>query len=272
MFNPAIKWSGVKGKQSSNIVKLFPKEIKIYYEPFLGSGAMAYKLMETNHFIKKYILSDLNNDLISTWIIIKNDYLSILHSYKELYGKYMSLDWGDRKFFYKEIRSRFNKYKSPHDFFFIMRTAVNGMPRYNKKGEFNTSNQLKQNPINPNRLEKVLFDWSILLNKNDTEFLNANYQELKSEKGDVLYLDPPYSGSKNMYYGTISYEMLWDWIRNQYGKVFMSFDGYINLKDEIIVPKNLFNKRIEIENGNSSFRRQKLSENGIVKEYLFYNE
>ena len=36
MFEPAVKWSGSKRSQAEEIVKLFPKEIDTYYEPFCG--------------------------------------------------------------------------------------------------------------------------------------------------------------------------------------------------------------------------------------------
>lgn len=273
-FKTAIKWSGVKGKQAPVIIKYFKREIKTYYEPFAGSCAVLYHLMKSkNHVVNHFVISDLNKDLIDTWLEIKNKPQEMFHYYGELYKRYMELDWGERKYFYRNIRNRFNLEKSPYDFFFIMRTAVNGMPRYNKRGEFNTSNQLKQNPVSPKNLLPIITDWSNLLNAHNVEIIHSDYRKITSRKEDVVYLDPPYTGSKGMYYGTIDYTEFFDWITSKNeGSIFLSFDGYIEKFKETIVPQNIFNKRIEIENGNSSFRRQKMSENGIVKEFLFFNE
>ena len=82
-----------------------------------------------------------------------------------------------------------------------MRTAVNGMPRYNKKGEFNTSNQLKQNPISPENLYPVLEDWSNLLNLKSVKFECKSYSNISPNDNDVVYFDPPYSSSSGMYFG-----------------------------------------------------------------------
>ena len=48
MFKPAIKWIGVKGKQSNKIVSLFPKNFDSYYEPFCGSCAVLYELLKSS--------------------------------------------------------------------------------------------------------------------------------------------------------------------------------------------------------------------------------
>ena len=46
-FKPVIKWSGSKRGQSEKIVSYFPKEINIYYEPFLGGGSVMFQLLNT---------------------------------------------------------------------------------------------------------------------------------------------------------------------------------------------------------------------------------
>ena len=88
MFKPAIKWIGVKGKQSNKIVSLFPKNFDSYYEPFCGSCAVLYELLKSSeHTADKFYVSDFNSDLISTWIEIKKDYKSVLDYYKVLYNE-----------------------------------------------------------------------------------------------------------------------------------------------------------------------------------------
>ena len=160
-----------------------------------------------------------------------------------------------KQYFYK-IRERFNTYQTPSDFMFIMRTTTNGMPRYNKNGEFNNSFHVTRDGIKPKTLDKIIHEWSGLLNKNNVQFIYQTYENINSKENDVLYLDPPYANTKGMYYGTINYEKLWDWLRTQQGLYYLSFDGKTSSEDMTYsVPKDLYNIHQYIYSGNSSFRR-----------------
>ena len=66
-FKPIIKWSGSKRSQSEEIIKRFPKEIKTYYEPFVGGGSVLFQLLNSNVKVDKYICSDINKELIDIW-------------------------------------------------------------------------------------------------------------------------------------------------------------------------------------------------------------
>jgi len=82
-FKPVIKWSGSKRGQSEKIVSYFPKEINIYYEPFLGGGSVMFQLLNTLDIkVNKYFCSDINGDLIDLWNIIKEKPLET-ENYKE---------------------------------------------------------------------------------------------------------------------------------------------------------------------------------------------
>ena len=48
MFQPVIKWSGSKRKQVQEILKYFPKEINVYYEPFCGGSSVLRGLLDSN--------------------------------------------------------------------------------------------------------------------------------------------------------------------------------------------------------------------------------
>ena len=62
-------------------------------------------------------------------------------------------------FFYK-VRDRFNNKKLPSDLLFLTRTCVNGLIRYNKSGEFNNSLHHTRRGINPDRFEKIIYQWA----------------------------------------------------------------------------------------------------------------
>ena len=176
-----------------------------------------------------------------------------------------------KKQFFNYIRTLFNQTKDPLLFFFIMRTTTNGMPRYNKNGEFNNSFHVTRNGIKPNTLNKIILEWSKILNKHNVQFVHQEYDVIQVNENDFIYLDPPYANTKGMYYGVIDYDKLWDWMRNQPCNYILSFDGKVNKKDLTYdVPKDLYSKHEYIDSGNSSFRRIIVGEsNEYVKESLY---
>ncbi len=53
---PLIKYSGSKRLLASQIISYFPKQIDIYYEPFLGGGSVFLSLLQNNEIkVKKFI-------------------------------------------------------------------------------------------------------------------------------------------------------------------------------------------------------------------------
>lgn len=257
-FQPVIKWSGSKRSQSEEIInRIKDKEYDTYYEPFCGGCSVLFQLLHSNKRFKKYICSDINNDLISLWNMIKDNPNKIIEEYTKMWNELNVDDDKERKkqYFYM-VRDRFNKSKNPCDFMFIMRTTTNGMPRYNKSGEFNNSFHVTRNGIIPSTFAKIVKEWSEVLNKFNVQFIHRSYNEIITTENDFVYLDPPYANTKGMYYGTIDYNMLWSWIRKQECDYMLSFDGKTSSLDITYnVPKDIYSKHEYLENGNSSFRR-----------------
>ena len=257
-FQPVIKWSGSKRSQSEEIInRIKDKEYDTYYEPFCGGCSVLFQLLHSNKKFKKYICSDINNDLISLWNTIKDNPNKIIEEYTKMWNELNADDDKERKkqYFYM-VRDRFNKSKNPCDFMFIMRTTTNGMPRYNKSGEFNNSFHVTRNGIIPSTFAKIVKKWSEVLNKFNVQFIHRSYNEIITTENDFVYLDPPYANTKGMYYGTIDYNMLWSWIRKQECDYMLSFDGKTSSLDVTYnVPKDIYSKHEYLESGNSSFRR-----------------
>jgi len=256
-LQPAIKWSGSKRPIAKEIAESFPDNINTYYEPFCGGCSVLYYLLNNCKITaKRYVCSDINNDLIDLWNTIKENPHEVIARYSKMWSDLKVLNIEDRRKYFYTVRSRFNKEKSPYDFMFIMRTTTNGMPRYNKSGEFNNSFHITRGGMNPKEFETTITRWADLLNKNNVEFVCRDYSEINSDNEDVIYLDPPYAGTKGMYYGTIDYAKLWTWVKNQKGFVALSFDGRTTSTEySDLVPKDIFKKHKLICSGNSSFRR-----------------
>ena len=271
-FQPVIKWSGSKRSQSEEIIKYFPKEINTYYEPFCGGCSVLFQLLHSDIKVNNYVCSDKNKGLIDLWNLIKVNPKLVSNSYSIMWNELNIDDNKERKkqYFYM-VRERYNNKHNPTDFMFIMRTTTNGMPRYNNNGDFNNSFHVTRNGILPNKLEKIIYQWSEVLNKNNVEFINQEYNNIVTNKNDFVYLDPPYANTKGMYYGTIDYNILWDWLKQQSCKYILSFDGKTNNEDMTQnVPTNIYSKHIYLNSGNSSFRRViGKSKNTIVKESLY---
>lgn len=257
-FQPVIKWSGSKRSQSGEIVSRIPNvEFDTYYEPFCGGASVLYQLLHSDKKFKNYICSDLNNDLIDLWNLIKDNPSEVIESYTQMWHELNIDDDKERKKqYYYKVRERFNKHKNPNDFMFIMRTTTNGMPRYNLSGEFNNSFHVTRNGIQPKTLEKHIKQWSEVLNKHDVQFVCQSYEDIITNNNDFIYLDPPYANTKGMYYGAIDYEKLWEWLRSQKGKYILSFDGKTSSEDMTYeVPKDIYTSHEYLYSGNSSFRR-----------------
>ncbi len=293
MIDPIVKWSGSKRSQVDEILRYFPRQIDTYYEPFVGGGSVLYKLLsssmisintqrinnelrsgDTNSYdnknrnkrhVKQVICSDINPDLISLWNLIKSSPEALIDHYKRLWNElYYISDIESKKQFYYNIRERFNKHKDPKDFFFLTRTAINGLIRYNSKREFNTSFHFSRDGIKPENIREILFDWHKKIQHVD--FICQDYREIHPTKHDFCYIDPPYAGTNAMYYGTIDYKELWEWMRTLKCPYLLSFNGICGSDDKIHkVPKDIYDSHIYIDSGCSSFKRL---HSDVVVEYV----
>ena len=270
-FQPVIKWSGSKRSQSEQIIFYFPKNIDTYYEPFCGGCSVLFQLLHSDVKVKNYICSDINKDLIDLWNMIKNNYEFLINSYKNMWEELNTDENLERKKeYYYSVRERFNKFRQPEDFLFISRTTTNGLIRYNQKGEFNNSFHITRKGINPETLNKIIKQWSDKLNEYNVQFIHSDYNEIQTQENDFIYLDPPYAGTKGIYYGTIDYEKLWEWLRQQNCRYILSFDGTCGKEDRTYeVPNDLYNNHVYLENGNSSFKKLRYEKIEKVKESLY---
>ena len=257
VIQPVIKWSGSKRSQAQEILEYFPKDIKTYYEPFCGGCSVLAALLLSNKNVRHYVCSDLNGDLIALWNKIKQSPLEVLDWYRDLWQELNKDSDIDRKReYFNSIRDRLNKEHNPLDFMFVMRTTTNGMPRYNEAGEFNNSFHLTRRGVQPKELKIPLLEWSFLLKKHDVEFRHCSYEDIRPDKNDFMYLDPPYANSASMYFGSFDVFKFFDWLGTQECLYAFSFDGITTCGDNTFaVPENLYTEHIYTKGQNSSFRR-----------------
>jgi len=265
-FPPLVKWSGSKRTQARKIVSLFPTQYGRYYEPFVGGGSV---LFEANP--KVAICGDSCVPLINLWILIQKRPWELLEHYRALWQR---LQREGYSVFY-EVRERFNRTQNPSDLFFLSRTCVNGLIRFNQKGEFNNSLHHTRRGIHPDRLIEVLALW--LPKLQNVTFMASDYEDtLRTvERGDFLYLDPPYFHTRGRYQGRIDFERFFQVLRclNDRGVRFaLSFDGSrANTQYLTEIPSDLYRRHVEIESGYSSFKKVMDRSCEMVRESVYLN-
>ena len=184
---PFVKWVGGKRQLLTQfrLMNLYPPEkfnpkSGKYFEPFVGGGAVFFDLLP-----EKAFLSDLNNDLVVTYSVIKSNVEELIVSLKK--------HKIDKEYFLK-LRAE-NPHKLPDidiasRFIYLNRTCFNGMYRVNSKGGFNVPFGKYSNPLicDENNLRKAS---NALKN---VEIKKQDYKEVlkKAKKGDFIYFDPPY--------------------------------------------------------------------------------
>jgi DNA adenine methylase len=264
-YNP-VKWSGSKKSQAKQILEHFPSSIHTYYEPFLGSASVLFELINSDIDVQNYVASDICSPLVDIYRMIQQRPEELIQAYKNNWETLQSFGQS----YYYDVRSRFNEEPNPEDFLFLTRTCTNGLIRFNQKGEFNNSFHFSRKGIHPDKLEKIIRHWSEKIQ--NVTFLHVDYKELSPKENDFIYLDPPYFGTKGMYYGTINYNELWNWLSESPARYALSFDGKQGEIDRTHdVPKELYSEHHYIHSGISSFRRLKNKGAVDVTESLYVN-
>jgi DNA adenine methylase len=199
-MEPFLKWAGGKRWLITQANELLPDRHNInrYLEPFLGGGSIFFHIEP-----KKAILSDINDDLINAYIIIRENWSELY----DILTKYNKLHTQD---FYYKMRSTKPRIalKRAARFIYLNRTCWNGLYRVNKKGEFNVPIGTKTNVI----LGEDKFDIIATLLKSATlEVCDFELTINKAEENDFIFVDPPYTVKHNLN-GFVKYnETIFSW-------------------------------------------------------------
>lgn len=274
-----IKWTGSKRKQAPLIANEIPP-FKRYFEPFLGGGALLYLCASENA-----IASDLYKPLIDLWLLIQNEPEKVILDYtgkwKQLDIEYKALQAaniknrnGLPKVFY-DCREHFNKTQNPLDLNFIMRTCVNGIVRFNDKGEFNNSFHLSRQGMKPEQLKKNVLLWNEKIKNVSFKAQDYTQTVIEAKAGDFIYFDPPYANSHNRYVKDLDLNLFFDTLEelNSRGVLWaVSFDGSRGESDyKTELPRELFRRKILLSNGTSSLNNILNSKKEEVLETLYLN-
>ena len=199
LAHPFVKWAGGKTQLLPEIRKHYPHRIKKYCEPFVGGGAVLFDVLQKCH-PEEVLINDVNEELINTYLQIKNNCEFLTQQLLEIQKKYKNQTLEENKIFFYEKRLRYNKLKVNENddknlekaalFIFLNKTCFNGLYRVNKKGEFNVPFNNAKNPLICD--EENLRECSELLQ--NVQMKVGDYSNCKNfiDLETFVYLDPPY--------------------------------------------------------------------------------
>lgn len=89
---------GNKSKHLRHILPHIPNKYNTYIEPFIGSGALFLRLKPD-----KWIINDLNKDLINVWYNIENNPDEVINVFKNFGKKFKKLSTNNKVKYCKNI-------------------------------------------------------------------------------------------------------------------------------------------------------------------------
>lgn len=188
---PFVKWAGGKGQLLDRFEELLPRLApgQGYHEPFVGSGALFFRLANTHRLTGRIVLSDANEDLMGAWQAVRDEPNELAHRVARLARTHSTEQY------YRE-RDNYNTLILPPLeraalTIYLNRTGFNGLYRVNADGKFNVPcGRPSGRPFFPSGEQLVAC--ARVLQK--AELLCAPFESvlLRARPGDFVYFDPPY--------------------------------------------------------------------------------
>ena len=195
---PFVKWAGGKRQIIDKLRKYAPKEFDVYYEPFIGGGALLFELAP-----KKAVINDCNCELMNVYRCLKDE-----SKFSKMCKELNHYEAKHSEEFYLEIRNKdrdedkFEKivdYKRAARTIYLNKACFNGLYRVNSKNQFNVpfNKKVKVNTYDGQNLGII----HSYLNFNEVKILSTDFEEAVKEAkaGDFVYFDPPYDSDKQIF-------------------------------------------------------------------------
>lgn len=249
-------YQGSKRGIAKYILPYFPSDVNCLIEPFCGASAIALSASAYG-LIKKAVINDLNEPLMRLWQEILENPDNLVKLYEQLWHEQHA---GKKAYFFK-VREQFNKTHQPHHLLYLLARIVKGSIRYSSSGSFNQSADNRRSGMRPNTMKKNIINVSSLLS-GITNISSANFSEVikKTQKNDLVYMDPPYQGTSftrdHRYLNGLTYDDFVDVLKIMNEKntsYIISYDGKTGEKSHgKSLPNSLSLKHLHIKAGRSS--------------------
>lgn len=260
-----LKWTGSKRSQAARIAAHAPAFDR-YYEPFIGGGALLYLLAKPGA-----VAADIYAPLTAFWTMVRDEPERLIADYQMQWAKLQD----DLPGYFYVVRERFNATQQPEDLNFLMRTCVNGIVRFSKKGDFNNSFHLSRKGMLPHRFAGIVRSWTDRLR--GVEVRNSDFEEAidDAKAGDFVYLDPPYAGNKQRYIGDLDVDRfsgVLDRLNRRGIRWALSFDGArgSTVYDHTI-PSDIYRRKVLLDSGYSAVAKVLNGPVEMVTESLYLN-
>jgi len=188
-----IPYQGSKRKLADRILSYTFPDIDTLIEPFAGSAAITLAAASRN-LAKRYVIADKLEPLMEIWKMIVNEPDRLINEYTNLWTSQIS----DPARYYTQMRSEYNKSKSPAILLYLIARCVKNSIRFNNMGEFNQSPDHRRLGLNPKKLSSEILKASELL-KDRVLILAGDFKDIlkSATPGDLIYMDPPWQGTSN---------------------------------------------------------------------------
>lgn len=177
-----LKWAGGKFSLVGAIKQQLPDGEKLI-EPFVGAGSV---FLNTDY--DKYLLNDINPDLINLYRVLKRRPVSYIADARSLF----TASTNDPDAYYA-MRRQFNESRDTYErsllFLYLNRHGYNGLCRYNSRSQFNVPFGRYRKPYFP-EAELEFFAEKARRATFTCESFQNSFR--RARKGHVVYCDPPY--------------------------------------------------------------------------------
>ena len=186
-----IPYQGSKRGLAPLISTYVPRDIEVWFEPFVGSAAMSLWMM-ANSPPRKVVLGDSLEPIAELWQRIISAPEMVAIRYRDIWLGQRDGDMG----YFNLVRSRFNEGRDPVDLLYLMCRCVKNAVRFNTRGQFTQSVDKRRLGMRPDKMEAAVSGASFLL-RDRTEIRTGDWLHTTSDAGpsDCIYMDPPYLGT-----------------------------------------------------------------------------
>jgi DNA adenine methylase len=197
---PLLKWAGGKRQLLHALGAYYPARFTRYVEPFFGSGAVFFDLLNQGRLRGIEVkLADVNPDLIGAYSTLRDDAAAVIDALEALAADYRRRG---AEAYYDVRDLRFNPLRAADGRYtpeltamliFLNRTGFNGLFRLNSRGGFNVPAGRYTDPriCDPNHLLSVARAFGTPGVAIELRSFEATLADARA--GDFVYCDPPYA-------------------------------------------------------------------------------